>query len=124
MRRKGELSPAGIDRGWPHQSRTAGAVQCTRHGYQEIHDFCKDLTLCNRGHAVCHDRRVVQCLLLCRSRRTPINSCKGSAARNSIRSNEGRAVIGRVGISPRLPTYRSCVVAFVSRQTIPKSKSS
>ena len=28
---------------------------CERGGYNEIHEFCKDLTLCTRGHAVFHD---------------------------------------------------------------------
>ena len=51
MRRKGELSPAGIDRAWPHQV-VLPARFCERGGYQEIHDFCADLTLCSRGHAV------------------------------------------------------------------------
>jgi hypothetical protein len=54
MRRKGELSPAGIDRGWPHQVALPARF-CERGGYQEIHEFCKELTLCTRGHAVFHD---------------------------------------------------------------------
>lgn len=51
MRRKGELSPAGIDRGWPYQIALPARF-CERGGYQEIHEFCKDLSLCSRGHAV------------------------------------------------------------------------
>jgi hypothetical protein len=58
------------------------------------------------------------------TQRMPINSCKGSAGKNSTRNNEGRAAIGRVGISLKLPTYSRCVVAFVCRRTIQKSKSS
>src|SRR5271169_6891723 len=54
MRRKGELSPAAVDRGWPHQIALPGRF-CEGGGYNEIHDFCKDLTLCTRGHAV-YDR--------------------------------------------------------------------
>ena len=54
MRRKGELSPAGIDRGWPHQVALPARL-CERGGYNEIHEFCKGLTLCTRGHAVFHD---------------------------------------------------------------------
>jgi hypothetical protein len=54
MRRKGELSAAGIDRGWPHQVVLAARV-CRRDGYNEIHEFCRDLTLCSRGHALHHD---------------------------------------------------------------------
>jgi hypothetical protein len=52
MRRKGELSPTAIDRDWPHQVLPARACGG---GYNEIHEFCKDLTLCTRRHAVCHD---------------------------------------------------------------------
>ena len=55
MRRKGELSPAAVDQGWPHQVALPARF-CERGGYQEIHDFCKDLTLCNRGHSVFHDK--------------------------------------------------------------------
>src|ERR1700688_2067510 len=55
MRRKGELSPAGIDHGWPYQVALPARL-CERGGYQEIHEFCKDLTPCTRGHTVFHDR--------------------------------------------------------------------
>jgi hypothetical protein len=54
MRRKGELSSAAIDRGWPHQV-VLPARLCERDGYNEIHEFCRDLTLCSRGHALYHD---------------------------------------------------------------------
>jgi hypothetical protein len=54
MRRKGELSPAGIDRGWPHQV-VLPARFCEGGGYKEIHDFCAGLTLCSRGHSLCRD---------------------------------------------------------------------
>ena len=54
MRRKGELSAAGIDRGWPQQV-VLPARLCERDGYNEIHEFCRDLTLCSRGHALYHD---------------------------------------------------------------------
>jgi hypothetical protein len=54
MRRKDELSPTAIDRGWPHQV-VLPARACEGGGYNEIHEFCKDLTLCTRGHALCHD---------------------------------------------------------------------
>ena len=37
MRLKGELSPAGIDRDWPHQEVRRGT--CEYGGYKEIHDF-------------------------------------------------------------------------------------
>jgi hypothetical protein len=51
MRRKGELSPAAIDRGWPHQVVLPARLS-ERGGYNEIHEFCQGMTLCNRGHAV------------------------------------------------------------------------
>ncbi len=54
MRRKGELSPAGIDSGWPHQV-VLPARLCEGGGYKEIHEFCAGLTLCSRGHSLCHD---------------------------------------------------------------------
>jgi hypothetical protein len=28
---------------------------CERDGYNKIHEFCRDLTLCSRGHALYHD---------------------------------------------------------------------
>jgi hypothetical protein len=51
MRRKGELSPAGIDRGWPHQ--VALPARASLNGaYLTIHEFCKYLSNCSRGHSV------------------------------------------------------------------------
>jgi hypothetical protein len=52
MRRKGELSPAGIDHGRPRQVALPARF-CERGGYNEIHEY---LTLCTRGHVVFHDR--------------------------------------------------------------------
>jgi hypothetical protein len=54
MRRKGELSSAAIDHGWPHQV-VLPARLCERDSYNEIHEFCRDLTLCSRGLALYHD---------------------------------------------------------------------
>jgi hypothetical protein len=54
MRRKGELSSAGIDTGWPYQVALPER-RCTGGGYKEIHEFCAGLSLCPRGHAVHHD---------------------------------------------------------------------
>jgi hypothetical protein len=56
MRRKSELSPTGIDHGWPNQVALPARF-CERGGYREIHDFCKDLTLCSRGHSLFHDKQ-------------------------------------------------------------------
>ena len=54
MYRKGELSPADIDQKWPHQV-VLPARACEGGGYKEIDEFCRDLSLCNRGHSVHHD---------------------------------------------------------------------
>jgi hypothetical protein len=53
VRRKGELSRDGIDRGWPHQVALPASA-CEGGGYKVIHDFCRDLSLCPRGHSVVH----------------------------------------------------------------------
>jgi hypothetical protein len=50
-RRKGELSPAGIDRGWPYQVALR-ADECKGTHYRTLHSFCLGLSLCSRGHAV------------------------------------------------------------------------
>ena len=49
--RKGELSNAGIDRGWPHQV-ALNADLCMGHHYKTVHFFCEaeQLSLCKRGH--------------------------------------------------------------------------
>jgi hypothetical protein len=51
MRRKGELSPAMVDRDWPHQVAVP-AEQCLGQNTAVIHEFCKDLSLCPRGQSV------------------------------------------------------------------------
>jgi hypothetical protein len=51
--RKGELSPSAIDRGWPHQVALPARVSLNG-GYREIHEFCKHLSICSRGHAIVH----------------------------------------------------------------------
>jgi hypothetical protein len=50
IRRKGELW-ADIDRKWPHQV-VLPACACEGGGYNEIHEFHYELSLCSRGHAV------------------------------------------------------------------------
>jgi hypothetical protein len=52
--RKGELSTAGIDRGWPHQVALP-ASQVTGANYNIVHGFCRKLSLCERGHSVQRD---------------------------------------------------------------------
>ena len=51
MRRKGELSPAAMDRGWPHQVAVPARISLGER-YQVVHDFCKELSLCPRKHSV------------------------------------------------------------------------
>lgn len=53
-RRKGELSGAGIDRGWPYQVALP-AGQVTGANFNIVHDFCRNLSLCSRGHSVRRD---------------------------------------------------------------------
>jgi len=48
--RKGELNPAEVDRGWPHQVAVPESTNVGP-GYKVHHDFCKDLSLCSRGHS-------------------------------------------------------------------------
>lgn len=50
MRRKGELSPACVDREWPHQIMLP-ASQCVGANSNVIRDFCADLSLASRGHS-------------------------------------------------------------------------
>jgi hypothetical protein len=50
-RRKGELTGAVIDREWPHQVVLL-ADQVLGKNYTVVHDFCRDLSLCTRGHSV------------------------------------------------------------------------
>jgi hypothetical protein len=54
-RRKGELSAAGIDNGWPHQVVLPALFSERGSGYKDIHEFCAPLTLCSRGHSLYHD---------------------------------------------------------------------
>jgi hypothetical protein len=51
-RRKGELSPAEVDRRWPHQVAMSG--EAARSRFTEIREFCTPLSLAPRGHEVRH----------------------------------------------------------------------
>jgi hypothetical protein len=55
MRRKGELSPSEINKGWPHQVAVPEKTSVGP-GYKITHDFCKELSLCPRGHSFKRDR--------------------------------------------------------------------
>jgi hypothetical protein len=50
-RRKGELTGARIDREWPYQVALL-AEQVAGKNYVVARDFCRDLSLCPRGHTV------------------------------------------------------------------------
>jgi hypothetical protein len=52
MRRKGELTKVGIDRGWPHQ--VALRADLVVKDFRQIHAFCEGLSLCSRRHSVVH----------------------------------------------------------------------
>ncbi len=52
--RKGELSPARIDREWPYQVMLP-ANDCIGQQNKVIHEFCADLSLCPRGHSIVKD---------------------------------------------------------------------
>ena len=47
-RHKGELSKAGIDRGWPHQVALS-VYAYVGHRYRTLHYFLEGLSLCPRG---------------------------------------------------------------------------
>ncbi|UVC08995.1 hypothetical protein IHQ71_28450 [Rhizobium sp. TH2] len=49
--RKGELSAAGIDRGWPYQVALP-QEKCGSTNYDIHAEFNKCLSLCSRGHSV------------------------------------------------------------------------
>ena len=49
IRRKGELSTFQIDNGWPYQVALAQRLTTGR-TLDVVYDFCKDLSLCQRGH--------------------------------------------------------------------------
>jgi hypothetical protein len=43
-----------VDAGWPHQVALP-ADQCSGKNTAIIHEFCRDLSLCSRGHSVMRD---------------------------------------------------------------------
>jgi hypothetical protein len=55
VRRKGELSAADVSRVWPHQVAVPARISVGP-GYKATHDFCKELSLCPRGHSLQRDR--------------------------------------------------------------------
>lgn len=55
-KRKGELTPAAIDRGWPHQVALAAELSLGKLGEEQF-EFCKRLMRCTRGHSVSFEDR-------------------------------------------------------------------
>lgn len=55
-RRKGELTKAGIDKGWPHQVGHPERLSCREH-WRAHHAFIEEhkLSLCTRGHCFVRD---------------------------------------------------------------------
>ncbi|WP_313198243.1 hypothetical protein [Rhizobium sp.] len=53
-RRKGELTPASIDRGWPYQIALLASLCQGQHSVRHA-EFCKKLLRCHRGHSVFHE---------------------------------------------------------------------
>jgi hypothetical protein len=51
--RKGEQSSAMVDTGWPHQVAVPESVSLNN-GYKAVDAFCKELSLCPRGHRIVH----------------------------------------------------------------------
>jgi hypothetical protein len=60
VRRKGEMSTFQIDNGWPYQVALA---QTATMGMKldEVYAFCKDLSLCQRGHCFVRDGGYIKC---------------------------------------------------------------
>jgi hypothetical protein len=54
--RKGEVSPRMVDRDWPHQVALP-AERMMGDGHKVIREFCRELSLCQRGHTVQRDDR-------------------------------------------------------------------
>ena len=47
--RKGELNKRAVDNDWPYQVALP-ANACTGAQYDVVHNFCRGLSLCPRGH--------------------------------------------------------------------------
>lgn len=53
-RRKGELTPAAIDRGWPFQVALLAELSKGKLGEEQAL-YCNRLMRCSRGHTVFHE---------------------------------------------------------------------
>jgi hypothetical protein len=54
-RRKGELTPNGIDRGWPHQIALHEDVCTGVPHYDIVREFAATLSVCARRHSYSHE---------------------------------------------------------------------
>jgi hypothetical protein len=61
-KRKGELSKAAIDSGWPHQVALPAEVIRGRN-YEIIHRFCRGLSICERHQTYYQGQE--QCVVYC-----------------------------------------------------------
>jgi hypothetical protein len=85
-RRKGELTAAAIDRGWPHQVAVP-ATECRGSLGRFMDAFCLDLSVCERHYSVFHEDNGGSSTAS-RTRSTPRNFASDSAANASIRKTE------------------------------------
>jgi hypothetical protein len=60
VKRKGEISKFQIDSGWPYQVALAQRLT-TGKKLDEVYAFCKDLSLCSRGHIFMRDGEHIKC---------------------------------------------------------------
>jgi len=61
LRRKGELSPGEIDRGWSFQVALSSEVGMGLEAQAAMAAFCKKLLRCNREHSVFHEDQHTTC---------------------------------------------------------------
>lgn len=60
VKRKGELSNHRIDAGWPFQVALAQQLT-TGKKLDEVYEFCKGLSLCDRGPCFVRDGEYIKC---------------------------------------------------------------
>jgi hypothetical protein len=108
-----------VDAGWPHQIALPESVSLNN-GYKAVNAFCKELSLCPRGHRVVYAGLFFNVYCFFPSAATPRNSCDGSAANGSTPSKEEKTRIGCSGRSEWRRKWkkivRSCVTAWAPRK--------
>jgi hypothetical protein len=97
-RRKGELTAAAIDRGWPHQVALP-ATECRGSHGRFMDAFCFDLSVCEQHHSIFHEDKwwIVYCFA---DTEHAEKSGSDLAANDSIRRTEAVARTGRGGTRP------------------------